>query len=186
MRLASWAVNRQLIVAPAAFRSDTQALTALSRLSWSTLRPRRQARASTLNSISAIFSQLPCLGVWWNSSRLAMRRASGAGEGLVKRGQAMGVQVVQNQPNHRDIGICVIHQPAHLVGKVLHGATLCYRHVAPAPAGLASQEQVARARPLVFVVLTPRPPGLCWQRFPDVGQHWVQVSSKQTTGLCGS
>ena len=26
------------------------------------------------------FSQLPCLGVWWNSSRLAMRRASGAGK----------------------------------------------------------------------------------------------------------
>ena len=26
------------------------------------------------------FSQLPCLGVWWNSSRLAMRRASAAGK----------------------------------------------------------------------------------------------------------
>ena len=36
-------------------------------------------RASTLNSISAMFNQLPCLGVWWNSSRFAIRRASGAG-----------------------------------------------------------------------------------------------------------
>ena len=79
MRLASWAVNRQLLVAPIEFRSDTQALTVLSRLSSSPLRPRRQARASTLNSIYAMFSQLPCLGVWWNSSRLAMRRASEAG-----------------------------------------------------------------------------------------------------------
>ena len=26
------------------------------------------------------FSQLPCLGVWWNSSRLAMRRSSAAGK----------------------------------------------------------------------------------------------------------
>ena len=76
----SWAVNRQLMLAPAAFRSDTQALTAFPKLSSSALRPRRQARASALNSIYAMLSQLPCLGVWWNSSRLAMRRASAAGK----------------------------------------------------------------------------------------------------------
>ena len=44
MRLASRAVNRQLMLVPAAFRSDTQALTAFSKLSSSALRPRRQAR----------------------------------------------------------------------------------------------------------------------------------------------
>ena len=27
-----------------------------------------------------MFSQFPCLGVWWNSSRRAMRRASGVGK----------------------------------------------------------------------------------------------------------
>ena len=63
MRLASWAVNRQLTVVPAVFRSDTQALMALSKMFSSGLRPRRQARASTLNSISAIFSQMTCLGL---------------------------------------------------------------------------------------------------------------------------
>ena len=64
MRLASLAVKRQLVAAAAALRSETLAFTALYRLSSSGSRPRRQARASTLNSISAIFYQLPCLGVW--------------------------------------------------------------------------------------------------------------------------
>ena len=72
MRLASLAVKRQVMAAALALRSDTFAFTALSRLSASGLRPRKQARASTLNSISAIFNQLPCLGVWWNSSRPKM------------------------------------------------------------------------------------------------------------------
>ena len=60
----------------------------------------------------------PGLGIW---------------KGLVKRGQAMGVQIVESQSNYRNIGIGVIHQSPHPVGKVLHGAPLCYRHMAPAP-----------------------------------------------------
>ena len=64
MCLASLAVKRQSTVDDALLRSDTQALTALFRLSSSAFRPRRQSQAGTLNSISAIFSQLPCLGVW--------------------------------------------------------------------------------------------------------------------------
>ncbi len=63
MRLASLAVNRQLMAAAVELRSETQALIPFSRLSWSGFRPRRQARARTLNSFSTMFSQLPCLGV---------------------------------------------------------------------------------------------------------------------------
>ena len=83
----------------------------------------------------------------------------------------MRVQIVENQPNHRDIGVGLIHQPPHLLSEVLHGALPGYRHVAPAPARLTGKEQVARPCPLVFVVLTPRPPRLCRQRFRDVGQQ---------------
>ena len=82
----------------------------------------------------------------------------------------MRVQIVENQPNHRDIGVGLIHQPPHL-NEVLHGALPGYRHVAPAPARLTGEEQVARPSPLVFVVLTPRPPRLCRQRFPHVGEQ---------------
>ena len=67
--------------------------------------------------------------------------------------------------------IGLIHQPPHLLSEVLHGALPGYRHVAPAPARLTGEEQVARPCPVVFVVLTPRPPRLCRQRFPDVGQQ---------------
>ena len=78
MALASWVVKRQLMVVAASLRSASQALMFLCRASSSGFRLLRQARATTLNSISAMFSQLPCLGVWWNSIRLAMRRASAA------------------------------------------------------------------------------------------------------------
>ncbi len=83
----------------------------------------------------------------------------------------MGVQIVQDHSNHRDIRIGVIHQTAHLVGKVLPGAPLCYRQMAPASAVFTSEEQVARACPLVFVVLTPRSHGLCRQWRSGFGQE---------------
>ena len=35
----------------------------------------------------------------------------------------MRVQIVENQPNHRDIGVGLIHQPPHLLSEVLHGAS---------------------------------------------------------------
>ena len=36
----------------------------------------RQARANTLNSISAVFSQLPCLGVWCPASTIVAEKSS--------------------------------------------------------------------------------------------------------------
>ena len=118
--------------------------------SFPSLRCVRQARASTLNS-TAIFSQLPCLGVWWNSSRLAMRRASPR----------------PSDAAARDIGVGLIHQqrsPAWAPG---------YRHWRQPRRG--SPEQVARHL-LVFVVLTPRPPRLCRQRFPHVASNSTRQS----------
>ena len=96
--------------------------------------------------------------------------AAGPGP-AAERGHPMRVQIVENQPDHRDIRVGLIHQPPHLLSEVLHGALPGYRHVAPAPARLTGEEQVACPCPLVFVVLTPRPPRLCRQRFRDVGQQ---------------
>ena len=63
MALASWELNVQLMVAPAALRSATKAWTSRRSVSSSGSRCLRQQRDTTLNSISAILSQLPCLGV---------------------------------------------------------------------------------------------------------------------------
>ena len=41
-----------------------------------------------------------------------------------------GVQVVEYQPDHRDVGVGIVHQPLHLMGEVLHGALLGNGHVA--------------------------------------------------------
>ena len=56
-------------------------------------------------------------------------------KGLVEGSHPMCVQVVEHQPDHRDIGICLVHQPLHLMGEVLHGAPLGNRHMAPASRG---------------------------------------------------
>ena len=60
---ASAVVNCQSMVEMAAFRRAAQALTAAPIAVWVGSRWRRHCRASTLNSSSAMFSQLPCLGV---------------------------------------------------------------------------------------------------------------------------
>ncbi len=91
-------------------------------------------------------------------------------ERLVQRRLAMGVQIVQDHSNHRDIRIGLIHQPAHLVGKVLLGAPFRYLYVPPPCQGFAGQEQVAGAA------------GMGGRASASI---WVDVSSKQTTGLSG-
>ena len=83
----------------------------------------------------------------------------------------MRVQIVENQPNHRDIGVGLIHQPPHLVSEVLFGALFRYFCVPPACQGFAGQEQVPGALPPVLVVLTPGVSGRRWDGPPDVGQQ---------------
>ena len=58
-------------------------------------------------------------------------------KGLVQRRHPMGVEVVENHPDHWDIGISFIHQPAHLMGEVPGGAPLGNRHMPPACQGLS-------------------------------------------------
>ncbi len=56
-------VNCQSAFTPAAFRFASHAATSRANTSRSGMRRSRHCRASTLSSISAMFSQLPCLGV---------------------------------------------------------------------------------------------------------------------------
>ena len=53
-------------------------------------------------------------------------------ERLVQRRLAMGVQIVQDHPDHFGLGVGLLRQPAHLMGEVHLGAPLRYLHMAPA------------------------------------------------------
>ena len=66
---ASRAVNCQSIVAWRWLRSSSKARTRCCKVAVSGTGRERQPRSKILISISAWFSQLPCLGVEWNSSR---------------------------------------------------------------------------------------------------------------------
>ena len=114
-------------------------------------------------------------------------------EGFVQGRHAVGVQIVQDDPDHGGVGIGCVHQPAHLVGEVLHGAAFGDGDVAPASPGFAEQEEVAGAAPAVLVVpvstgqaLASGSSRLGGQRFSHVASSWVEVSSKHTTGRSGS
>ena len=63
MVLASWVLNRQLMVVRAALRARTRAWVPRRSACSSGSRCFRQQRDNTLNSISAMFNQLPCFGV---------------------------------------------------------------------------------------------------------------------------
>ncbi len=64
---------------------------------------------------------------------------------LVEGRHPMRVQVVEHQPDHRDVGIAIVHQPLHLMGEVLHGALLGNGHMATSRLLLADEIQVARS-----------------------------------------
>jgi hypothetical protein len=58
----------------------------------------------TENSTSAIFNQLACRCVAWNSSSRRMRRASCGRKCLVERGRRVRVQIVEHHPDHFRVG----------------------------------------------------------------------------------
>ena len=60
---ASSVVNRQSARVPSRFRRPCQAPVSCLRTSWPGIRRSRHCLASTANSLSAMFSQLPCFGV---------------------------------------------------------------------------------------------------------------------------
>ena len=131
---ASRVLNRQWLVALATLRSVTKAWTSRWRASWSGSRCFKQERDSTLNSISAIPSASSGQGpancrAWGCSGTPAFLQSAGPWrwKGLVQRRRAVGVQIIQHHSHHsrhRDPRVGFVHQPAHPVGEVLHGAPL--------------------------------------------------------------
>ena len=116
------------------------------------------------------FSQLP----FWNSRRLAMRRAS-AGSKAVQRAQ---------RPAPTVSSLCegMPRQPAtSSMSEVHSSAPLGHLDMPPASFRLTEHEQVSSAVSLVLVVISFHPPGLA----PMDGLRDLDVSSKQTTGWSG-
>ena len=130
-------------------------------------RPRRQSRVNTLNSISAVFSQLAGFGGVVKLQAFHDTSGLGGGKGLVKGSHAVDVQVVRDDTDDWRVRVGYVHQASHLAGEVLHGAPLRDGHVGPAGPGIAGQEDVAGAT-TILVVLAPRSARLWRQRLSHI------------------
>src|SRR6202022_3332190 len=71
-------VKRHRTLASSRLRSASPGDPPLTTSSLLSIRRSKHCPESTLSSVSAMFSQLPCLGVGWNSSRSHGRLAAGA------------------------------------------------------------------------------------------------------------
>ena len=71
----------------------------------SSIRRSRHCRVSADNSISAMLSQDPCLGVWWIWEPLRERSGLGRLERLIQGAEGVGVQVVHHQQHPLGVGI---------------------------------------------------------------------------------
>ena len=74
-------------------------------------------------------------------------------KGLIQRGFAMGVQIVQDHPDHRHIGVVHVHQLLHHPGPIHLGPLVRHRHSPPPLQGREQHEQVAHPVSLVFVIV---------------------------------
>ncbi len=116
------------------------------------IRRSRHCRASTDSSISAMFSQLPCFGVWWISSFSAIRRACSGGN-------ASYSEAVLRLLVH------LLDQPPHHLGKVHRRPPLGHLHRPPPEQRHREHEQVGRPAADVLVVVPLRPAGGGRDRF---------------------
>src|SRR5574341_2293525 len=87
----------------------------------------------------------------------------GGFKGFIERGQLVDVEIIHDHLDALGIGIADIHQPAHLVSKVLSGAVLGDFDVSPVGQRLKEQEQVARPVALIFIVHAPHLTGQGWK-----------------------
>ena len=148
---ASWVLNSRQIDGLRFWAAFLQPYSPTSR----TRRGRRSGkRTSTLNSISAMYNQLPCLGVVVElqpfpnpPGSLGQSRSKDATRWVFR---------LSYHPDHRNLRVGFIHQPAHLLGELLHRTSFGPPHAARR---LAGQEQVAGSLPTVLVVLPAHPAG---------------------------
>src|SRR5512132_1033826 len=154
---ASSVVNRQLTPRPAPLRAACHAATSTSRVAWSASRRSRHWPASMASSISAMFNQLPCLGVECSSSRSASRLASAGANASSSDAGVWVLGVVLDQHDPLGVGVVDIDQVPDAVRPIDAGAPVADRDVTPAGQRLGDQEQVAHPTALVLIVLSGWP-----------------------------
>ena len=119
-------------------------------------RPRAHWRVIELSSFSAMFSQLPCFGVWQNSMRRTNSRGSGRLEHLVEGSLGVRVEVVAHQGDLLAVGVASFQQAGDLQRPVHLRTPRPNRRLPPTRQRFAEQEDRGRAGPFVLVVDTPR------------------------------
>ena len=98
----------------------------------------------------------------------------------------MGVEVVLDQDDLLGVGIVDIDQVLDALGPVDPGAAVADHDLAPAPEGLADQEQVDHALAHILVVFPRGTPGAIGNGGVASASSWRLVSSRQTCGHLGS
>src|SRR3982751_4550399 len=142
---ASAVVKRQSAATPAPFRSRSHAVTWRSSAGLSPTRSGRP-RASALNSISAMFSHEPCLGVWRISSRSARRFARSGGKPSYRLARGWGVELVHHQHELLRLGVAPLERRRDEPRPVAPLAALGDGHVPPARERLEGPGQAGGAR----------------------------------------
>src|SRR5262245_16422504 len=93
------------------------------------------------------------------------------GKGFIERGWLMGVEIVQDDPDHLRPRIALINQPLHLVSKIHFRAVRRHRDLPPARLGFTEHKQVASPFALISIIRAARVPSLHGQGSTDVGQQ---------------
>lgn len=123
------------------------------------------------SSISAMFSQDPCFGVWWISNPAGQCVRRRRRERLVQGGDVVGVQVVHDQHDLVRVGVVDVQQVLDPAGPVQAGAGRFRVGAAPAGQGLGPHEDRARPVAHVFGILTGHPSRRGRGAWAGVGQQ---------------
>ena len=107
------------------------------------------------------------------AARLSLRK------GLVERRHPMRVQIVQAHSDHGNTGVSLIHQPAHLMGEVLHGAPFRDLHMPP-PEPVEGPASGSRPYSLKKVSSLRSPTSKSTQRLPSLSSTTaVQIQTSR-------
>ena len=129
---ASAVVNCQSIFDSFVFRSRSQAAISWAMSSFLSIRRSRHWPDKTLNSVSAMFSQLPCVGVSCSSSLSVSRLASAGGNAAYSDAGVWVLGVVLHQHDPLGVRVVDVQQVLDAVRPVDAGAPVADGDVAPA------------------------------------------------------
>src|SRR4051794_37409088 len=149
---AASVVNIHPILASAALRPRCHAAISRSSRSRSAMRRLKHWPLRTPISISAMFSQLACLGVKWNLEPTQEAMCLLGRKGLVERARRVGREIVQHHPDPLRLRVVDLDELAHASGEVEGRTLLGDRDLAPGAVRVHEHEQVHRPGTPVLVV----------------------------------